>query len=111
MREIPTATRDDEPRRITTGPLMPERPGGAITSSLMTPPTEDENATASFRDVIGNRPFRSLWIAQICSQLAQNLTWITLGAFVANQTHKNTLVSVIIVSAMLAQVFLSGFAG
>ncbi len=55
----------------------------------------------------------SLWIAQIVSQLAQNLTWISLGAYVAsvNQQGKNTLVSVIIVSAMLAQFLLSPFAG
>jgi len=55
----------------------------------------------------------SLWIAQIVSQLAQNLTWISLGAYVAsvNQHGKNTLVSVIIVSALLAQFLLSPFAG
>jgi MFS family permease len=47
----------------------------------------------------------------MCSQLAQNLTWICVGAYVANQTHTNTLVSVIMVSGLLAQLFLSGFAG
>ena len=87
---------------IESGPLTP-----FVSESVIATP---ENAP-SFGEVWRNAPFRALWIAQICSQLAQNLTWITLGAFVANQTHRSTLVSVIIVSAMMAQVFLSGFAG
>lgn len=91
--------------------LDPTRSEHVVSGPLLVPPTEEEVDAASFRDVLANPPFRSLWIAQICSQLAQNLTWITLGAFVANQTHKSTLVSVIIVSAMMAQLFLSGFAG
>jgi len=67
----------------------------------------------SYGAVFRNRAFMSLWIAQIVSQLAQNLTWISLGAYVAsvNQQGKNTLVSVIIVSALLAQFLLSPFAG
>jgi Na+/melibiose symporter-like transporter len=87
------------------------RPEHVVSGPLILPPAEEGSDAASFSDVLANAPFRSLWIAQICSQLAQNLTWITLGAFVANQTHKSTLVSVIIVSAMMAQLFLSGFAG
>jgi len=65
----------------------------------------------SYRAVLVNRPFLALWVAQICSQLAQNLTWITLGTFVAIQTGKATLVSVTTVSAILAQLLFSGFAG
>jgi MFS family permease len=64
-----------------------------------------------FRDLVSNGPFRKLWIAQICSQLAQNLTWITLGAYIASQTGKSTYVAIISVSALLAQTLLSGFAG
>ncbi len=65
----------------------------------------------SYSEVFRNRAFLSLWFAQIFSQFAQNLTWITLGAYVASQTHATTLVSVIIVSALLAQFLLSPFAG
>ncbi len=109
MRETHTATRDEEPNRpIPTGPDGAE---AALTERLAETAGDEADAPPSFRNVVANRHFRSLWIAQIGSQLAQNLTWITVGAFVANQTHKNTLVSVIMVSGMLAQLFLSGFAG
>lgn len=108
MSKTRTTTQDQKPPPVTT--ILPAE--GHAPVPLPEPECiAEEYATASFRDVLNNKPFRSLWIAQICSQLAQNLTWITLGAFVAIQTHKNTLVSIIIVSAMLAQFFLSGFAG
>jgi MFS family permease len=66
-----------------------------------------------FGVVIQTRSFRALWLAQICAQLAQNLTWITLGAYVASTatTGKNTLVAAITVSALLAQLLVSGVAG
>lgn len=83
------------------------------TASL--PPGEHDEAraatSASYRAVVGNRPFLALWIAQILSQLAQNLTWIVLGAFVADQTHRATLVSVTTVSALLAPLLFSAAAG
>lgn len=76
------------------------------------PPLEEKGLPiASFREVLHTKSFRALWIAQVCSQLAQNFVWIVLGAFVAKQTGKATLVSITIVSAMLAQLLLSGFAG
>lgn len=109
MRETRTPVRDEEPHGV--GPLVLDKLKGAVTGPLAGPVSTDGSGGASFGDVLKNRHFRALWIAQICSQLAQNLTWITLGAFVAQQTQKTTLVSVIIVSAMFAQVFLSGFAG
>ena len=67
----------------------------------------------SYAAVLRNRAFMSLWGAQVLSQLAQNLTWISLGAYVASQNvhGKSTLVSIIIASAMLAQFLLSPFAG
>jgi len=66
-----------------------------------------------FHAVLGSRGFRALWGAQICSQLAQNLTWLALGAYVAHiaVSGKNTAVAAVTISAMLAQLFLSGFAG
>jgi len=69
--------------------------------------------TPSFHAVLGRRGFRALWIAQICSQLAQNLTWLALGAYVAHiaLSGKNTAVAAVTISAMVAQLFLSGFAG
>ncbi len=63
--------------------------------------------------VLGSRGFRALWIAQICAQLAQNLTWLALGAYVVHiaLSGKNTAVAAVTLSAMVAQLFLSGFAG
>jgi MFS family permease len=110
MPQSRTDIRDQLPDRHVAM-LDRDGPEHAMSGPLIVPPADKEGDSASFRDVLANGPFRSLWIAQVCSQLAQNLTWITLGAFVANQTHKSTLVSVIIVSAMMAQLFLSGFAG
>ncbi len=69
--------------------------------------------TPSYTAVLGSRGFRALWIAQICAQLAQNLTWLALGAYVAHiaLSGKNTAVAAVTLSAMVAQLFLSGFAG
>jgi len=81
---------------------------------LALPPTPGAAAPPPrFGVVIQTRSFRALWLAQICAQLAQNLTWITLGAYVAStaSTGKNTLVAAITVSALLAQLLLSGVAG
>src|SRR5690348_9594382 len=103
MRESYTATRDEEPNRSI--PIV--QPGmGARTGPLVDRADEREAQDASFRAVLANRQFRSLWIAQTCSQLAQKLTWFCVGGYVAKQTHKNALVSVIMVSGMLAQLFL-----
>src|SRR5919201_946499 len=109
-KEVRTATHK-EPNGSVLSPMREGTP--AVSPALhATPlPPGEEPTAASLRDVLRNRPFRFLWIAQICSQLAQNLTWIILGAFVRQQTKQTTLVAVIIVSAMLAQLFLSGFAG
>jgi len=70
-------------------------------------------AAPGFGVVVRTRPFRALWLAQVGAQLAQNLTWITLGAYVASTatTGKNTLVAAITVSALLAQLLVSGVAG
>ena len=66
-----------------------------------------------FTTVLRSRGFRALWLAQICAQLAQNLTWLALGAYVAHiaLTGKNTAVAAVTISAMVAQLFLSGVAG
>ncbi|MDQ2827816.1 MAG: MFS transporter [Chloroflexota bacterium] len=113
MRETPV--RDEEPRRMPPSPSPADKLGAPDLPEAQGPPVPDGSNmhVSSFRAVLANRPFRSLWIAQVFSQFAQNLTWISLGAYVANQnaTGKNTLVSIIIVSAMLAQLLLSGFAG
>jgi len=113
MRE--TRVHDEEARRAATAVSLADEPHIPSLPEAQVPDGADGpgGRPPSFYDVLTNRPFRALWIAQIFSQLAQNLTWITLGAFVAhqNQSGKNTLVSIIIVSAMLAQFLLSGFAG
>jgi len=113
MRETPV--RDEEPGRMPPSLSPADELGEPGLPEAQGPPVPDGSGVhvSSFRAVLANRPFRSLWIAQVFSQFAQNLTWISLGAYVANQnaTGKNTLVSIIIVSAMLAQLLLSGFAG
>src|SRR5919199_213801 len=109
-KDVRTATRE-EPNGSVLSPMLEGSPDAPPALHATPLPPGEEPTAASLRDVLRNRHFRSLWIAQICSQLAQNLTWITLGAFVRQQTKQTTLVAVIIVSAMLAQLFLSGFAG
>jgi len=112
-KEVRTATRE-EPNGSVLSPMLEgsrDAPPALHAAPLSPLPPGEEPAAASLRGVLRNRHFRSLWLAQLCSQLAQNLTWITLGAFVRQQTKQTTLVAVIIVSAMLAQLFLSGFAG
>ena len=109
-KEVRTATRE-EPNGSVLSPMREGAPDVSPALHATPLPPGEETTAASLRDVLRNRPFRFLWIAQICSQLAQNLTWIILGAFVRQQTKQTTLVAVIIVSAMLAQLFLSGFAG
>lgn len=111
MRDVRTVTREEEEPHHQRVPILTDAPGRAMSPLRPEPCDDDDGGPPSIRNVLKNGPFRSLWIAQICSQLAQNLTWITLGAYVAIQTHKTTLVSFIMVSAMLAQLFLSGFAG
>lgn len=76
-------------------------------------PLDAEAPTPRFGVVLQTRSFRALWLAQVGAQLAQNLTWITLGAYVASTatSGKNTLVAAITVSALLAQLLLSGVAG
>jgi MFS family permease len=109
-KEVRTATRE-EPNGSVLSPMLEGSPDAPPALPATPLPPGEEPTAASLRDVLRNRHFRFLWIAQICSQLAQNLTWIILGAFVRQQTKQTTLVAVIIVSAMLAQLFLSGFAG
>jgi len=89
-------------------------PAALPTAAAPSAATAVPDASApGFGVVIRTRPFRALWLAQVCAQLAQNLTWITLGAYVASTaaTGKNTLVATITVSALLAQLILSGIAG
>jgi len=102
-------TCDDAPPRSATATLTGEsvpRRGPDRTSGRGSGPP-------SFHAVLRRRGFRALWLAQICSQLAQNLTWLALGAYVAHiaLSGKNTAVAAVTISAMVAQLFLSGFAG
>ena len=105
--------RDEEPGR-GAATVAPAHELGALyvtEAQALVGPDDSGGHAPSMRDVLANRSFRALWIAQVFSQFAQNLTWIALGAFVQNQTGKSTFVSILTVSAMLAQLLLSGFAG
>jgi len=116
MRETRTRAPAEGTRRVGVAPPPAGAPDAPALPEAPAPvgpdgPTEPDGRAPSLRDVLANRPFRALWIAQVFSQFAQNLTWIALGAFVQNQTGKSTFVSILTVSAMLAQLLLSGFAG
>src|SRR5579871_3933612 len=97
--------------RRRTGPLAAPSQTAVMETTMPAPGAE---APASgFGAALQTGPFRALWLAQVCAQMAQNLTWITLGAYVAETASagKNTLVAAITVSALLAQLLLSGVAG
>lgn len=114
MRPLRIRTADrDEPRRDSPTMMKDElaaRRQSEVTTGQM---GQRRQRPPSFKDVLRSGGFRYLWIAQIFSQLAQNLTWLTLGAYVAQvaTSGKNTAVAAVTVSAMFAQLFLSGFAG
>jgi len=106
-------TCDDAPPHGATATMTGTLPGESVARRGPERTGERGPAPPSFHAVLRHRGFRALWLAQICSQLAQNLTWLALGAYVAHiaLAGKNTAVAAVTISAMVAQLFLSGFAG
>lgn len=64
-----------------------------------------------FGAVLANRAFFRLWLAQICSQLAQNTVFASMLAQIQYLTGSSTNVAFVIASGLLPQVALSGLAG
>jgi MFS family permease len=71
----------------------------------------DEAAPGGYRAVLASRAFFRLWLAQICSQLAQNTVFASMLAQIQYLTRSSTNVVFVIASGLLPQVLLSGLAG
>lgn len=85
---------------ILTGPLPPIVPG-----------TANERPQHGFGPVLRNGDFVRLWSAQALSQMAQNTIWIALIAQIERITQSSSQVGLAIISGILPQMLLSGFAG
>ena len=59
----------------------------------------------TFFTVLKNKNFRSLWLAQITSQIALNMLIFVLGIQVYSHTRSNTSVSLILLSFGLPSIF------
>ncbi|MBV8087917.1 MAG: MFS transporter, partial [Chloroflexi bacterium] len=68
-------------------------------------------APASFRVVLSNRNFMSLWFAQLLSQIAQNVINYAVLVKVEELSHSTTQVAVTIVSFTLPAVIFGPIAG
>lgn len=65
-----------------------------------------------FGAVLRNRPFLSVWTAQVCSQTAQNSLWYALLVLVGNLTGKSpATVGLTIVLVQIPTVLFSGVSG
>ncbi len=64
-----------------------------------------------FRAVLRRRDFRSLWLAQAASQLADKFLMFTLLIVVYHVSHKASIQSVLMIAYTLPSVFLSAPAG
>jgi MFS family permease len=72
----------------------------------------DARTSTGFTSVLRNRPFLSLWIAQMLSQTAQNGLWYALIVLVGDITQQTTLsIGVTIILVQLPTVLFSGVSG
>jgi MFS family permease len=63
------------------------------------------------REVLANRPFRLLWLAELLTQTAQNALWYTALVLVERATRSTTLLSITVVSAILPAALFGMLAG
>ena len=70
-----------------------------------------ESGDSGFGAVLRNGAFFRLWLAQICSQLAQNTVFASMLAQIQLLTRSSTNVVFVIASGLLPQVLLSSLAG
>lgn len=69
------------------------------------------NRDIPFLDVIHVTSFRNLWLGQLCSQLAVNMTLFTLALLVYQKTGSNTAVSGLFLSYGIAALLFGVLAG
>jgi MFS family permease len=65
------------------------------------PPAPIDERAGGYRDVLRNRAFLALWLAQVLSQIADNLLYFTLIVVVYKQTGSNAAVSVLVLAFTL----------
>jgi MFS family permease len=65
------------------------------------PPAPVDERTGGYRDVLRNRAFLALWLAQVLSQIADNLLYFTLIVLVYKQTGSNAAVSGLVLAFTL----------
>ena len=70
-----------------------------------------EQSGAGFRDVLKNRDFVKLWVAQMLSQTAQQIVNFALVLQVADITGSSTAVSGIIISFTIPAILFAAIAG
>lgn len=67
--------------------------------------------SSSYREIIGNYPFRVLWLAQIISQIAMNMLSFVLAIQVYQKTFSNTAVSLMLLTFGIPSIVFGVLAG
>ena len=75
------------------------------------PPEPRDDDSAETAGLFGNRPFVSLWIAQLLSQLAGNMVLAALMSTVFEATRSNSAVAALILTFLVPAVAFSAIAG
>jgi MFS family permease len=65
------------------------------------PPGQADERAGGYREILRNRPFLALWLAQVLSQIADNLLYFTLIVVVYKQTGSNAAVSALVLAFTL----------
>src|SRR3954464_14335384 len=74
-------------------------------------PKNDTGAPATFSPILGNRAFLQLWIAQVISQLAQQMINYALLVQVGELSNSGTATAAIIICFTVPAVLFSAVAG
>ena len=77
----------------------------------MTSVPQEEAAGAGIADVLKNRPFLLLWLAQAVTQVGGNMVLFGLTVIVVSATSSNAAVSALILSFLVPAVLFSAVAG
>ena len=64
-------------------------------------PVAEPERAGGYREVLRNRAFLALWLAQVLSQIADNLLYFTLIVWVYKQTGSNAAVSALVLAFTL----------
>src|SRR3954464_331061 len=74
-------------------------------------PKNDTGAPATFSPILGNQAFLQLWIAQIISQLAQQMINFALLVQVGDLSNSGTATAAIIICFTIPAILFSAVAG